>query len=92
MTKMEEALKSLKHHQETGNYMSLYLALGLIIRANRDEPGSVDPLMRSLNYAVLEPLYIQVEKHLEDLRPKEVEEEKLGEVIFINFAKKKRAA
>jgi len=93
ITKLEDALKHLKNHEDTGNYTSLYAALKLVIEANKKEPTNIDPLIRSLSFTVLEPLYIQIEKHLEDLQPNEPSvKEKMGQVIFVDFAKRKRAA
>jgi RNAse (barnase) inhibitor barstar len=90
ITELETALLELKKHKETGDYTALYEALKLVIQANKKEPKNVDPLIRGLTNAVLEPLFIQVEKHLNDLRPRE-ETENPGKVIFVDFAKGKAA-
>lgn len=94
ITKLEEALKALKDHEETGNYTALYAGLKLIIQANKSEANEIDPLMRSVTFTVLEPLFLQVEKHLQDAVPEEpeIEKEELGKVIFVDFAKRKRLA
>lgn len=93
---LEDALMALKNHEDTGNYTSLYAALGMIIKANKTTPGEVDPLVRGLSNTVLEPLYLQIEKHLQDLheeqKPAPKEQEELGQVIFVDFARKKRSA
>lgn len=89
ITKLEKALDKLKQHQDTGDYESLYVALNVIIQANKNEPENVDPLIRGLTTSVLEPLYLQVEKHLEEDRPKK--EDDPCNVIFVDFARKKAA-
>lgn len=92
MNKLEEALRLFKNHQETGDYVSLHKALKLVIEANKKEPENVSPLMRSLSFTILEPLYLQIEKHLQDIHPEAPKSKNDGEVIFVDFAKRKRAA
>ena len=90
----ENALLALKKYEDTGDSTSLYTALKLVVNANKREPENVHPLIRGLSNSVLEPLLIQIEKSLEDIRPKEEGEkkDKLGDVIFVDFVNRKRAA
>jgi hypothetical protein len=89
MTKLETALKALKDHEETGDYLALYKALQLVIEANKREPENVSPLVRGITSAVLEPLYLQIEKYLEETRPREKGDP--CNVIFVDFAKSRAA-
>lgn len=74
MTKIEQTLAALKDHEDTGSYMSLYVALRLVINANKMEPQNVSPLLHGLSKTVLEPLFLQVEKHLQELRTEQEQE------------------
>jgi len=98
ITKLEQTLIALKDHEETGNYKSLYVALKLVIHANKTEPQNVSPLLRGLSKTVLEPIFLQIEKSLQELNPEEPnpeptkKKEKPGQVIFVDFSNKKRLA